>query len=211
MFEKELASLVILEEVVPLDPHLLCGSGSLQLDLWLGLATNTTSMLLQHFELGVHTLVDVQVFPVLGRVAPKRVVQVLAFRQVTLHLHVLGFDHVSVLLIREVETAAITVKAFVEVRIEPVHVAASCGGARFFLRNPLVVRRPVLALRVRQFGHLGVVVVLDCSIASLKVERLSFLGCELLLGRELLSLSLRDSSLVNCRHGQPRVLKHLFG
>ena len=74
-----------------------------------------------------------QVLPVLRRVAAKGIVEILAFRQVSLHLHVLGLNDVAVLLIREEETAAIVIEVIVEERVQSVHVASRTWGRAWLL------------------------------------------------------------------------------
>ena len=148
-----------------------------------------------------------QVLPVFGRVASKRVVQVLALGKVPLHLQVLILDHLLVVLIGEVVAATIIAEVVLQELIETVHVAA-CGhcGVRFRRRFgcfglPLVVSGPVLTLRVSQLRHLRVVVILHCSVALVKVDSFSLLSSEFLLGKLGLALSLGDTGLIDSRHG----------
>jgi len=78
--------------------------------------------------------------------------------------------------------------------------------------NPFVVCGPVLALAVRQFRHLDIVVVLHSRIARLQIESVfALLLRQLLLLEVLLSFSLGQLGLVLGGHGQPGVIEHGLG
>ena len=169
------------------------------------------SLLRHRDELRIRTLVDMEMLPILGRIAAERVVEILALGQVSLHLLVLCTNHLLVILVREVEAAAVVVELIVEERVQSVH-DTFWGSARvplgLLLRFPLIIGRPVLTLGVGQLRHLCIVVVLYCCITGFKIKRLSLFKRKFLLLSELLPLSLGDSRLIIGRHRKPRVVKH---
>ena len=98
---------------------------------------------LEDVELRVGSLVYMQVIPVLGGVAPKRVVEVLALRQVPVELEPLCLQQFVVLLVREEAATAIVRECVVEPVLEPVVLGLCIGGLGPL--PPLIVCRNVFA------------------------------------------------------------------
>ena len=90
-------------------------------------------------------------FPVLGRVASEGVVQVLPLRQISLHLLILLHDDLLIILVREIEAAAVTFKQLVvQEGVQTIHTAGwgRTGLLSLLLRCPFIISWPVFAFRV---------------------------------------------------------------
>lgn len=154
--------------------------------------------------------VNMEVFPIFRSVAAKRIVEVLTFGQVSLHLEVLGTNDIGVLLVREEKSAAVVIEVVVEERLQFDHVAVSSAAWVLLLgwSAPFVVCWHVLSFRVSQLRHFSVMVVCNGGLCLVKIERFSLLSCLLLLLQMSFAFFLGHSRIIVRFHRQPRVIQH---